>query len=534
MGWSLYGIGVFRCHTVPIRGLPCFASTEVSTVALLPASIDYTDKDFDAIRARLISLVKSVFPDWSDFSVASFGNILLEMYAFVGDVVTFYLDNQARESRLVTATQRKNVIALARMLGYKLHGAQAATARVEISLAKPPAADVTIPAGTIVRTQEVTEPVRFQLLSDAVIPAGADPPVVSATAEHSKTHTQLYDSRGLADLDVILDHTPYLDGSAQVSAAVGAYEERDSLLGSGPNDRHFTVLVDQNDRATVRFGNGTSGAPPTGTVRITYKTGGGAGGNVDAGRLVVIEGAFADAHGNPVQVSVINPDPASGGADRQTVAAAKLLVPESLRALARTVAREDFEVNARRVPGVARALMLTSNEDATIEENTGILYIIPHGGGPPTPALKNQVLRMVTGTYPCTLTFQVRVQEPVYRTLDVEARIYLKQGHAPAAVRDRVRANLDAMFRLTKPDGTPNQLVDFGFNIKDAAGNPVGEIAWSDVFNVIRDTEGVRKIGDRHGDLKLGGLPADIKLGIKEFPVLGTVALIDGDTGESL
>lgn len=74
-------------------------------MAVLPSSPDYTDKDFDSLRARLIALVRSVFPDWSDFSVASFGNVLLEMYAFVGDVITFYLDNQARESRLVTATR---------------------------------------------------------------------------------------------------------------------------------------------------------------------------------------------------------------------------------------------------------------------------------------------------------------------------------------------------------------------------------------------------------------------------------------------
>lgn len=91
-------------------------------MALLPSSLDMTDKDFDALRLRLIALARSVFPDWSDFAVASFGNVLLELYAFVGDVVGYYLDNQARESRLVTATQRKNVIALARMLGYKLHG----------------------------------------------------------------------------------------------------------------------------------------------------------------------------------------------------------------------------------------------------------------------------------------------------------------------------------------------------------------------------------------------------------------------------
>jgi hypothetical protein len=90
--------------------------------------------------------------------------------------------------------------------------------------------------------------------------------------------------------------------------------------------------------------------PPSGTVSVTYKTGGGSVGNVDAERIVVIEGAFKDAYGNPVQVSVRNPLPASGGADRQTVASAKLLAPESLRALTRTVAREDFEINARRLP----------------------------------------------------------------------------------------------------------------------------------------------------------------------------------------
>lgn len=83
-------------------------------MALLPEPVDYTDRDFDSLRARLIALVQSVFPDWSDFDVASFGNLLLEMFAVVGDVLTFYQDNLARESRLVTAIQRKNVIALRR------------------------------------------------------------------------------------------------------------------------------------------------------------------------------------------------------------------------------------------------------------------------------------------------------------------------------------------------------------------------------------------------------------------------------------
>ncbi|MCP4675922.1 MAG: t4-like baseplate wedge, partial [Deltaproteobacteria bacterium] len=349
-----------------------------------------------------MSLITSVFPEWSDFDTAAFGNILLEMYAFVGDVVCYYLDNQARESRLVTATQRKNIIALARMFNYKLHGAQAATAEVELSLKSPPSADVVIPAGTIVRTKEITEPVDFQLLSSVTINADQDPPQASGVVEHSKTHVQLFDASGLAYQDIALDFTPYLDGSAVVIATNGVYTEQQSLLSSGPNDRHYTVLVDQSDRATVRFGNGANGEIPTGGISITYKTGGGADGNVEAGRIAVVDGSFQDIYGNHVQLSVTNPDPASGGTERQTIESARLLIPESLRALNRTVAREDFEIHARLVPGVARALMLTSNEDASIAENSGILYVVPQGGGAPTPALKNNVLRMVTETYPCT------------------------------------------------------------------------------------------------------------------------------------
>jgi hypothetical protein len=501
-------------------------------MSFFPVSLDMTDKDFDALRGRLIALVQGVFPDWTDFAVASFGNILLELYAFVGDVITYYLDNQARESRLVTATRRKNVIALAAMLGYRLPGASAATAEVMFSLAQAAAAAVRIPAGTVVRTREVTDPIRFQLLADVVIPAGATR--ASGTVENSETHLQVFDTQGLANLDVGLDYTPYLDGSVVASAGNGTYIERPSLLGSGPNDRHCLVLVDQNDRATVRFGNGANGAPPTGTLVITYKTGGGAAGNVDAGRIVVVEGAFADAFGRAVQVTATNPAAASGGTDRQSIAAAKLLAPESLRTLTRSVTREDFEINARRIPGVARALMLTSNEDPSIEENSGIIFVIPQGGGMPTPALKNAVLRQVTEVYPSTLTFQVSVQNPVYRRIDVEARVYLRQGRAPATVRDRIRANLAAMFRVTSPDGTPNLDIDFGFNVKDADGNPAGEVAWSDVFNTLRDTDGVRKVGDLHGDLKLNGLPADVALAIREFPTLGSVTVLSGDTGAIL
>ncbi|MCP4677001.1 MAG: t4-like baseplate wedge, partial [Deltaproteobacteria bacterium] len=53
-------------------------------MSILSPQTDFTDVDFDSLRLRLMSLITSVFPEWSDFDTAAFGNILLEMYAFVG------------------------------------------------------------------------------------------------------------------------------------------------------------------------------------------------------------------------------------------------------------------------------------------------------------------------------------------------------------------------------------------------------------------------------------------------------------------
>src|SRR5437899_12133134 len=121
-------------------------------MGLLTRAVDYTDRDFDSLRLRLQNLIRSVFPDWTEFTIANFGNILVELYAFVGDVLTYYQDNQARESRILTATQRKNLIALTKLLGFRPAGAKAATAGVVFSLTTPPQAAVTVQAGTPVST----------------------------------------------------------------------------------------------------------------------------------------------------------------------------------------------------------------------------------------------------------------------------------------------------------------------------------------------------------------------------------------------
>jgi len=498
-------------------------------MTLIARDLRYTEKDFDSLRGRLLQLARSAFPEWNE-EVTSFGMTLLELFAFVGDVLLYYQDNQARESRLVTATQRQNVIALAKMLGYRLHGAAAATVPVELTLARIPQADVSVPTGTVLRTDDARNPLRFQLLEAVLIRAGQDPPAATGVAEQSESHEQRLDAVGSPLLEVGLERSPYLDSSLRVRDTGGDWIEVDSLLDSTPADRHFTVSTDSFDRATVRFGDGRNGLPPSGTLVFTYKTGGSARGNVERGAIKVVEGIIFDAHGQPVQVSVTNPVRASGGVDRESIAHAKRMAPLSLRAPARSVSREDFEIHALEVPGIARALMLTSNEDASVDENSGDVVIVPQGGGAPSQALLDAVIGQVTVVYPSTLTFQVRAVPALYKAVDIEARLLLAPTVAPADVGRRIRDRLAAFFAPSLPNGTPNPSVDFGFAVREE-GATDGRLAWSDLANLILDTPGVRKLAHGAVDLLLNGAPADVALGIREFPVLGQVTLIRADTG---
>ncbi len=268
---------------------------------LLPENIDYSDRDFDSLRARMQNLVQGVFPTWTAWEVANFGNILIDLYAFVGDTLGFYIDNQGRESRILTVTQRKNMIALAKLLAYTPSTASAATATVDLTLGAVPINDVILPAGMVVRTTAVADAVEFQLPANTTILAASDPPTVAAVVDNSKGKTDVFPSTSLPNQVIVLTATPYIDDTTSVAATDGVYTEVDNFLNSAATDRDFVVVVDQQDQAEIRFGNGVNGAIPQGTITILYKIGGGERGNVAAESITIVEG---ELHRHSVETPV--------------------------------------------------------------------------------------------------------------------------------------------------------------------------------------------------------------------------------------
>jgi len=82
--------------------------------------IKYVNRDFTELRNQLINFSETYFPTtYTDFSNTSPGMMFMEQAAYVGDVLSFYLDNQIQENFLQYSRQQSNIFDMAYMYGYK-------------------------------------------------------------------------------------------------------------------------------------------------------------------------------------------------------------------------------------------------------------------------------------------------------------------------------------------------------------------------------------------------------------------------------
>lgn len=99
---------------------------------------NYLAKDFDSLRSQLLEYARLYYPDKiQDFSEASVGGLLLDLAAYTGDVMSFYLDHQYNELDPNTAIETKNVERLIRNSGVNITGAAPAVVEAKVTLQVP-------------------------------------------------------------------------------------------------------------------------------------------------------------------------------------------------------------------------------------------------------------------------------------------------------------------------------------------------------------------------------------------------------------
>ena len=92
----------------------------------------YLNRDFSSFKAELLRYATTYYPDKiQDFSDSSFGGMFNDLSAYVGDVMSFYLDHQFNELNLETAVEPNNIERQIRLAGVKITGAAPALVNVD-------------------------------------------------------------------------------------------------------------------------------------------------------------------------------------------------------------------------------------------------------------------------------------------------------------------------------------------------------------------------------------------------------------------
>jgi hypothetical protein len=150
------GEGDFSEYTLAITGASLdifYATTRFSFKALCPSDfdcaplppfcppddtplppIDYLAKDYESFRQALSDFSALRYPEWQERSEADFGMVMLEVLAAVGDELSYMQDRVAAEATLVTATQRRSLDSLARLVDYEPRPATSGTTIIQCNL----------------------------------------------------------------------------------------------------------------------------------------------------------------------------------------------------------------------------------------------------------------------------------------------------------------------------------------------------------------------------------------------------------------
>lgn len=339
-------------------------------------SVDTTAKDFDSIIDSLIDFASVQYGPgasanrvWTDYNVSSFSRNWAEIVAYVGDQLMFYMDTQANQAYLRSATIPSFVLDIAQQLGYEVPTQQSASSKATFTVSGP----ATIPAGYVVSAAGVD----YFTTREAVInQAGTVEVDILQGTQFNESFTASgtqSESIILAETDIIVDLE---NANPDLRSPIVRVNGNDYSVVSTPVDlapNSLSVIRKElpDGRTQLTFGDGVFGRRLVANESITviYRTGGGTQGNVEVGEITSLSTTLANV------TSVTNLVAATGGTDRLTLQQIKDRVPLSLKTKAGAVSLSDYsDILVANFPQVLTAKAGLNTTDRGINLN---IYVVP-------------------------------------------------------------------------------------------------------------------------------------------------------------
>ena len=353
---------------------------------------NYVSRDFSSIKSDLVGRARATIPEWSSSTSPDFVMLLIDLWAYMGDIQNYYIDRAHTESYLDTATQSASVRALARMMGYQPNSRTAASATVTVSNSS--GAAIVVPKGTIFVVPATSSKAAVYFTSSAAATANAGASVaISVNEGREVTETLASNFSGESGAAVRLSEKKAVPSSLSITVGTTTYSHTTRMFDVGADAPSFMSLVDSEDFTRVVLGNGVNGrVPPAGsTVKVTYRVGQGSLGNVAVNAISTMD--------SPVlHLTVASSTVASGGTDAESNASIKKNAPALRRVQDRAVTLTDYTTLMKGFAGVTKAVAVSSVSSglvtvkyaalptyagyANMDSGTSTLYLTPAAGTP--------------------------------------------------------------------------------------------------------------------------------------------------------
>lgn len=320
--------------------------------------LDYTSRDFDAIRSMLVGIARGKFPDWVTVGEAGdFGTLLLELYAYMGDVMNYYIDRVGSEAFLGTAQRRQSILYIADMLGYRPVGQQAANVVLRASLPSDATGPYRIYRGTELKTADDVSPETFFELDYDITLNPGDTDVLGSATEGRTVTEIIGTSKGVPNAEFVLSKKGVVFSTIVLTTDEGGqtveWAELDRVVNARATQSAYSTYVDDEGFTHVVFGDNSAGRVPPNGVVVTarYRYGVGAAANeIPAGKVNQFTTVTP-----PTGFTISNFDTPLGGSDIETTESMRFSIPRSIGASDRAVTLQDYVSLTTQVPGVGKA-----------------------------------------------------------------------------------------------------------------------------------------------------------------------------------
>lgn len=372
-----------------------------------PTNIDYTSKDWVGFVTSMLNYAQVIFPQWDISSEGDFGVMLVELFAYMGDILSFYGDRLSQEAYLPTATQRQSIFNLAQLLGYTPSNGSSATGTITFQTINPGQA-IVVPAGTQLSTSfnlAVDSPVIFQVNEAVEVPENGGTVVANVTQGITYTLVNLGVSTGIAAQSFNIPQTGVEDGTITVfvSSSVGStqWTQVAYLIEYGPDDAVYSVSTNASGITSVSFGDNINGLIPGIGLSIyaTYTIGLGAAGNQPSGAVGIflndIPGVYVPFQSDTS--TLFQSSAMTGGANPESNDQIRANAPQSYATQNRAVTISDFESLALNVTGVTMVSAVSNHSTSVTLYALGPNYL-PLDTGLQSDVLDYLATRTLAGT----------------------------------------------------------------------------------------------------------------------------------------